>query len=51
MDDFRDYFLRQNYLKIAKLGNKLGELRDIIDWERFRPIVSAMYSDNKETGG
>ena len=51
MDDFKDYFLRQNYLKIAKLGNKLGELRDIIDWERFRPIVSVMYSDNKETGG
>jgi IS5 family transposase len=51
MDDFTDYFLRQEYTKIAHLGNKLGEIRDIIDWEQFRPIVRNMYHDNKETGG
>ena len=51
MDDFTDYFLRQEYSKIAILGNKLGEIRDIINWEQFRPIVRNMYHDNKETGG
>jgi IS5 family transposase len=51
MDDFTDYFLRQEYTKIAILGNKLGEIRDIINWEQFRPIVRNMYHDNKETGG
>jgi IS5 family transposase len=51
MDDFTDYFLRQEYSKIAILGNKLGEIRDIINWEQFRPIVRTMYHDNKETGG
>ncbi|WML67888.1 MAG: hypothetical protein METHP_01456 [Methanoregula sp. SKADARSKE-2] len=33
MSDFRDYFLHQEYQKIVGLGNKLGEIRDIIDWE------------------
>ena len=51
MDNFTDYFLRQEYSKIAILGNKLGEIRDIINWEQFRPIVRNMYHDNKETGG
>jgi IS5 family transposase len=51
MDDFGDYFLKEEYSKIAVLGNKLGEIRDIIDWEQFRPIISDMYHDNKESGG
>ena len=51
MSGFGDYFLHQEYTKIAGLGNKLGEIRDIIDWEKFRPIISEMYRDNKETGG
>lgn len=33
------------------LGNKLGNIRDTIDWEQFRPIISDMYHDNKESGG
>jgi IS5 family transposase len=51
MSDFSDYFLSQEYTKIAGLGNKLGEIRDIIDWEKFRPIIADMYRDNKEVGG
>ncbi len=51
MDSFGDYFLRQEYTKIEGLGSKLGTIRDIIDWEKFRPIISDMYSDNKEIGG
>jgi IS5 family transposase len=51
MSGFADYFLHEEYTKIAGLGNKLGEIRDIIDWEKFRPIISDMYQDNKEIGG
>lgn len=51
MSGFGDYFLHQEYTKIAGLGNKLGEIRDIIDWEKFRPILGDMYRDNKEVGG
>jgi len=51
MSGFGDYFLNQEYMKIAGLGNKLGEVRDLIDWEKFRPIISDMYHDDKEIGG
>ena len=47
MSGFGDYFLD----KTVELGNKLGEIRDIIDWEKFRPIISDIYRDNKEIGG
>ncbi len=39
MGGFEDYFLHQEYTKIAGPGNKLGEVRDLIDWEKFRPIL------------
>jgi hypothetical protein len=48
MSGFGDYFLNQEYMKIAGLGNKLGEVRDLIDWEKFRPIITDMYHDDKE---
>lgn len=51
MSGFGDYFLDQEYRKTVELGNKLGEIRDIIDWEKFRPILSDIYRDNKEIGG
>ena len=51
MSGFGDYSLDQEYNKIVGLGNKLGEIRDIIDWEKFRPIISDIYRDNKEIGG
>jgi len=51
MSGFGDYFLDQEYKKIVEMGNKLGEIRDINDWEKFRPIISDIYRDNKEIGG
>ncbi len=51
MSGFGDFFLDQEYQKTIGLGNKLGEIRDIIDWEKFRPILNDMYRDNKEIGG
>ena len=51
MSGFGDYFLDLEYRKTVELGNKLGEIRDIIDWEKFRPIIRDIYRDNKEIGG
>lgn len=51
MGGFGDYFLDQEYKKTVGLGNKLGEIRDLIDWDKFRPIISDMYRDNPEIGG
>lgn len=50
MNGFGDFSLNQEYQKTIGLGNKLGEIRDIIDWEKFRRILSDMYWDNKEIG-
>ena len=51
MRSFGEYFLHLEYSKIAELGNKPIEIRDIIDWEKFCPILIDMYQDNKVTGG
>jgi len=37
---FGDYFLHQEYTKIAGPGKESGEIRDITDWEKFRPMTS-----------
>ena len=50
MSGFGDFFLDQEYQKIVGLGNKLWEIRDIIDWEKFRPILNDMYRDNFSEG-
>jgi IS5 family transposase len=49
--NFDNYFIQESYKKVQELGDKLQELKDIVDWERFRPMVASVYFDNKETGG
>ena len=45
------YLLRQAYEKAAKLGDKLVRVDPLIDWERFRPIISGIYRNDTERGG
>lgn len=49
--NFSSFFLSQNYQKVAALGNRLGEIEKMIDWERFRPIIADMYRDDLIEGG
>ncbi|NLD26254.1 MAG: transposase [Acholeplasmataceae bacterium] len=49
--NFSSFFLSQNYQKVAALGNRLGEIEKLIDWERFRPIIADMYQDDLIEGG
>lgn len=51
MSGFGEYFLRQHYATVAVLGDKLGEVSGLIEWEKFRPILKDMYRDTKEDGG
>lgn len=51
MKTFQDYFLHQQYSTIAELGDKLGEIAGLIEWEKFRPILADMYHENEEDGG
>jgi len=51
MDSFDSYLLRKLYVKTAKLGDKLAEIEPLIDWQRFRPIIQPMYSNQGPAGG
>lgn len=42
---FSSYILSQNFKKIAELGDRLGEVEQLIDWEQFRPIIAGIYYD------
>ena len=48
---FSSFFLSQNYQKVAALGNRLGEIEKMIDWEKFRPIIADIYRDDPIDGG
>lgn len=48
---FTSYFLIQQYEKLAKLGDRLGDVEKLIDWEKFRPMISEVYQDDSLHGG
>jgi IS5 family transposase len=51
MNQFAKYLLNQTYEKVARLGDQLAKLDQTIDWESFRPIIKAMYTNNTRLGG
>ena len=51
MDTFKAYMLRKAYERIQKLGDKLAEAENIIDWEAFRPIIAGLYDNRTPKGG
>ncbi|MGD0804354.1 MAG: hypothetical protein ABSA11_09810 [Candidatus Bathyarchaeia archaeon] len=48
MDSFTSYILRQAYEKVGRLGDGLAKIDKQIDWERFRPIIKAMYRNDTQ---
>ena len=40
----------QEHECIAELGNRLGEVEKLIDWEEFRPIIRELYSNYTSKG-
>lgn len=51
MNQFEKHLLNQAYEKVARLGDRLAKLDQTIDWEPFRPIIRAMYTNNTRLGG
>ena len=51
MDSFNKHLLQQEYNKLAKLGDKLAEADEHVDWERFRPILRDLYQNDTKLGG
>jgi len=51
MDSFNKHLLKQEYNKLAKLGDRLAKADQLVDWEAFRPIIRELYQNDTELGG
>lgn len=49
--DFNQYILKQKYEKVKGLGDRLALMKEQINWEPFRPMVSQVFFDDDEKGG
>jgi len=48
---FEKFVLKQQYKKVQGLGDRLDHIKDMIDWEKFRPFISDLFRDDEITGG
>lgn len=48
---FQAFVMKQQYRKVQGLGDRLDHMKDLIEWERFRPFFNNLFDDNDETGG
>lgn len=48
---FNQFILKEQYLKVSGLGDRLKLIKEQIDWEPFRSLVASVFYDDKETGG
>ena len=51
MDSFNKHLLKQEYNKLAKLGDRLAKADKLVNWEAFRPIIRDLYRNDSEQGG
>jgi IS5 family transposase len=51
MESFDSYLLKKLYLKVKGKGDRLAKIQSAVDWEKFRPIIKAMYTNDTERGG
>ena len=51
MDSFKSYLLRQAYKDVEKLGDHLAEVKPLINWEKFRPILQDLFDNQGPQGG
>lgn len=49
--NFEQMMLQQAYLNVKGLGDRLALMKDIIDWERFRPMIASVFHDDDKVGG
>ena len=51
MKTLMDFGLKEAYKRVEQLGDRLAEIKSLMDWEAFRPIVGDMYDNKSEQGG
>ena len=50
MESLVDFALQERYKQVKDLGDRLGELSTLIQWEPFREIVGELYTNTTEQG-
>ena len=49
--DIINYGLREKYEQFKKFGDRLSDVKEVIDWERIRPLLGDLYTNDSEKGG
>jgi IS5 family transposase len=39
------------YRHVSKLGDRLAHVKELVDWEKYRPILAGLYKNRTEKGG
>ena len=48
--DIMNYGLREKYEQLKKFGDRLSDMKDIMDWDRIKPLLSELYRNDTEKG-
>lgn len=51
MSTFTNYIIRHEYAALSALGDRLGEIQGLIDWDAFRPLLADLYTNDEGNGG
>lgn len=51
MESLLDFALQERYKRVVELGDKVAEFDNLIEWDRFRPIIGDLYTNTTEQGG
>lgn len=49
--DIVNYGLHEKYDQLKKFGDKLSDMKNMIDWNQFRPILDDLYRNDTQAGG
>ena len=49
--DIVNYGLREKYDQLKRFGDRLADMKDIIDWECLKSSLTGLYSNDTENGG
>ena len=42
---------KEAYKRVERLGDRLAEIKSLMDWDAFRPIVGDMFDNRSARGG
>ncbi|MHB1621772.1 MAG: hypothetical protein ACYCR9_00950 [Cuniculiplasma sp.] len=49
--DIVNYDLHEKYDQLKKFGDKLSDIKDMIDWDRIKPMLDDLYNNHTGVGG